>query len=212
MEARQNASRQGPSRPFVEMEVKLNSFEAQDCFKKAFQPTSWALYDLSVVLRFVSGEDAAAEVETAVEERIKGFQSELQAERARLQELLKSNGLDGQKVGFSNPRSLRAEVNCPKSGRYLQLIRDLDELMGVLTVLWVFGVLNDDQYRAGGKEWQRSVLRAGAHIQRLTRQGFKYQRRQEAAQVAQGSQEQVVPSEVAGQPVPDVGSDMAMAN
>lgn len=140
------------NRGFVAQTLKLGSHPAQTIFEKTFKETNMALFSLGVVLRSIATDEQAAATQKVVDGFLKSAADEIAAEKARLDQLLEENGIQ-EKVEFTAPKEVTAEISSPRSSRYLMLIRDIDKLVSKMTALWLCGVLADAQYNKGNHQW-----------------------------------------------------------
>ena len=140
------------NRPFVVQKAVLGSHVAQEAFRRTFTSMEETLYSLGVVLRVVGNAQDAEAVEALVDEKFDAMAKEINEEKARLDKMLKDNDIQ-DKVEFTSPSSVEAHISSPRAGRYMSLIREIDKLVAKMTALWLYGVLQDQQYTKGNFRW-----------------------------------------------------------
>lgn len=156
------------NRGFVTQALKLGSHPAQTIFEKTFKETNMALFSLGVVLRSIATDEQAAATQKVVDGFLKAAADEIAAEKARLDKLLEENGIQ-EKVEFTAPKEVTAEISSPRSSRYLMLIRDIDKLVSKMTALWLCGVLADAQYNKGNHQWISRMRNLSVQLRNVDR-------------------------------------------
>ncbi|WP_126448356.1 AcaB family transcriptional regulator [Sulfuricystis multivorans] len=176
-----NQSTQGgaKSHAFFTQKVKLHSFHAQQVFDRGFEICSNAVFTLSVVLRMISTEDQAREVEGIVDERINKTFEDLRGEALRLEKLAESNGIEFVGVEYTNPKEFEAKITSPRIVRYVGLIREFDGLVAKIDTLWLSGVIPDSNYSRSIYEWKRRLLRLAGTIRSISTRAMIAARRKE---------------------------------
>jgi hypothetical protein len=51
--------------------------------------------------------------------------------------------------------------------RYLSMIGDMDDIIGLTSMTWLGGLLTDEKYRAETYRWQRTMLNLSGRIRQL---------------------------------------------
>lgn len=68
---------------------------------------------------------------------------------------------------FSNPLDVVLEINTRRGVKFVQIVKDLDRVVGFISLLWLHGVRSDEQYAAESYLWQRNVMRLGNRIRQI---------------------------------------------
>lgn len=158
------------SRPFMVQQYSLQSFHAQQVFKRGFDIYSRSVYSISVVLRAVATEENVREVEGFLDEKLNNASEDLQHEIAQLVKTAEDNGITCGNVDYSNPGTVEAKISSHRSARYINLIREYDNLVANLDALWLSGMVSDRDYSQKIYEWKRRILRIANHARGVVRQ------------------------------------------
>lgn len=158
------------SRPFMVQQYSLQSFHAQQVFKRGFDIYSRSVYSISVVLRAVTNEENVREVEGFLDEKLNNASEDLRREIAQLGKTAEDNGITLGNVDYSNPGTVEAKISSHRSARYINLIREYDSLVANLDALWLSGIIPDRDYSQKIYEWKRRILRIASHAGGVVRQ------------------------------------------
>lgn len=180
--------RQEDSRPFVVHKLPLNSFHAQQIYRRGFETASNALYSLSVVLRFIGSDEQARQVEAFVDEHLTNTIKDLQAESARLAKLMENDGIDAQ-VGYSGPQVFDVKISSPRILRFLNLVKEYDQMVAKLDALMLAEAIDENQYSVGIYEWKRRLLRLANRFRTQASRAVIAARRGEASGAAAAGSE-----------------------
>lgn len=167
--------RQDPvSNPYVNQELNLNSSQAQVAFENGFMECDAALHSLSVVLPAVSrNADDVRVVLGAVEHSINEAFADIRREAERIKKIAEDNGIKIGAISYTHTKTYEARVTCNKSGQYLQIIRELDGLMGLTHAIWLAGFVDDNFRSEVERQWRRKTLRVSAEIKQISDRAFK---------------------------------------
>ncbi|MCG7871056.1 MAG: hypothetical protein JAZ11_03010 [Candidatus Thiodiazotropha lotti] len=156
----------GSSRPVIMQEATLASYQAQQVYKRSYGNTSRSFYMLTVVLRALANDDQAREVESVVDSSLDEMGERLTTEIQRLKKLCDDSGIEPT-PNFNKPQVVEVEIASPRAARYLGLIKQLDHVIGLTSLLWLSGVRNDSQYSAECYLWQRNLLRLSNRVREI---------------------------------------------
>lgn len=157
------------SRPAFFRSITLNSAYAQKVFDRVYDQIARDLYAMGITLRIVASEEQAAAVETLVNDKLSDLERDMEAERARLEQLCEGNGIHDL-PDYTHPKTCQAKVSSPQAARFLGLIIKLDELVGVMDSLWLCGLIDNRHIVRQAYEWQRRFIRAGGTVRKLANQ------------------------------------------
>lgn len=162
------------SNPFLVQEVRFNSSPAQSAFKSGYGDCDIALRGISAALPvIVKNENEIMAVSGAVDHLINGVFAEIRAEAARIKKISEDNGIELGMVNYTNALSFEVQITSSKSGQYLQMIRELDNLIGLLHAAWLAGFISDDQKAKLERQWRRKVLSVSSEIKEISIRAFR---------------------------------------
>jgi len=134
--------------PSCVVEKKLLSDPAQTLYRRSYDITAEALFRLSFNVTIFAEDEKAKQLEDLVNSNIDTVATSIKEERARIQKLMKDNGVSGD-VDFPSPSIVKVKITSPAAGKLLGVISEFDALMGDITNLWLHGVLDNKQYTRG---------------------------------------------------------------
>lgn len=173
--------RRGTRRPVsqavVHMKVQLRSRHAQRTYRRGYSTASRALYTLSVILRIYATEAEAEQVNTYADEMLSSVHNELAAEIERMEKVAADNGIERGAVNYTVPEEHDVEVNSPRAGQYLGLIRQMDRFVSLIDVLWLSGTYTDAQHSAGSYQWHRRLVKLANRLRNLAQRSMAMTRR-----------------------------------
>ncbi|WP_292977912.1 AcaB family transcriptional regulator [Nitrosomonas sp.] len=158
------------SRPYVVQQIPLQSYHAQQVFKRGFEIYSRSIYSLSVVLRATTDEEKIRMIEGVIDEKLNNSNEDLRKEIEQLRKVAEDNGITLGKVDYSNPGTVEAKISSHRAARYVNLIREYDSLIASLDALWLSGMIPDRDYSQKIYEWKRRILRIATHVTGVVRQ------------------------------------------
>lgn len=203
--------KQRSSMPFMIRRLTLASQPVQRVYSRTYETTAYSLYALGVMLRAVGNEQQAVEVEKSVDESFTTLANDMQAETARLTQLLEDNGIMEQ-AKYTAPASLDAQVSTRRASAYLTILEGWDKMIRILDTLRLTEIITDHQYREGVYAWQRAISRLAynnasivsrairtAHITRDKKRAAATKAREERVAAAiQARQERLLAEKAAG--------------
>lgn len=188
------------SRPYVVQQIPLQSFHAQQVFKRGFEFYSRSIYSLSVVLRATTDEEKIRMMEGVIDEKLNNSNEDLRKEIEQLRKVAEDNGITLGKVDYSNPGTVEAKISSHRAARYVNLIREYDSLIASLDALWLSGMIPDRDYSQKIYEWKRRILRIATHVTGVVRQLAAESRKKEVEEKAEDQTGKLLTSDA--DPVP----------
>lgn len=173
------------SRPYVVQQIPLQSFHAQQVFRRGFEIYSRSIYSLSVVLRATTDEEKIRMMEGVIDEKLNNSNEDLRKEIEQLRKVAEDNGITLGKVDYSNPGTVEAKISSHRAARYVNLIREYDSLIASLDALWLSGMIPDRDYSQKIYEWKRRILRIATHVTGVVRQLAAESRKKEVEEKAE---------------------------
>lgn len=172
------------SNPFLVQEVRFNSSPAQSVFKVGYGDCDIALRGIGAALPvIIKNDNEIAVINGAVEHLINGAFAEIRTEAARIKKIAEDNGIELGKVNYTSALSFEVQITSSKSGQYLQMIRELDNLIGLLHAAWLAGFISDEQKAKMERLWRKKVLSVSTGIKGISTRAFR------AAQNAKDSEQ-----------------------
>lgn len=172
------SDRSTKSRPYVVQSLKLQSFHAQQVFRRGFDLYTDAIYSLSVVLRAVGTEDQVRAMEELIDDRLNRAQNDIRNEIARLEKVVEDNGITLDRVNYSEPVVVEAKISSHRSARYAGILHEFDGLIAKLDALWLSGMIPDNEYSRILYEWKRRILKIASSARGTVRQAMIDSRKQ----------------------------------
>lgn len=163
------------NRGFITQSVVLGSHTAQIIFAQTYSRTESALYSLGVVMRNIAPDNAKDEADRVLElidQRMESYCVEIANEIKRLNVLLKHHGIRDQ-VQFSAPQSVTAQISSPQVAKYLSLVRDIDKIISRMTLLWVHGVVSNQELGKADRRWVANYRRWSLQLRSVNRSALR---------------------------------------
>lgn len=160
------------SRPYVVQNIPLQSFHAQQVFRRGFDSYSDAIYSLSVVLRAVGTESQVCDMEGLIDEKLNKAQADIHNEIIRLEKVAENNGITLDAINYSHPAVVEARISSHRSAKYAGIIREFDGMIAKLDAMWLSGTIPDQEYSRILYEWKRRILRIATHVRGVVRQAM----------------------------------------
>ena len=172
------------SMPFLQHSVTLNSFHAQQVFKRAFGIGEEALFTLSVILRAIADESECVKVDQQVNEKNDDLRKSMLEEQARLEALADTYGIQATGLTYSAPQEVSVKVTSPRAVAWMGLIRDLDRMIELFDVLWLSHVIKDGEHSKGIFNAKRKMWRFANEVRTLAIRSMGSAQRRGADDVA----------------------------
>lgn len=150
------------SNPVIEREVVIHTEYAQRTYTRAqwFRRVTRALHAIDVILRIIGEDKEIDAVESTIEEMMSEWVREAEAERARLQELRKSNAVTND-TSYTRPLMAKVAIMSPQISRLVEIILIYDAMVKDVDALWMNEVLTNKQRREFIHSWMQRTLRLG---------------------------------------------------
>ncbi len=178
------------SRPYMVQQLSLQSYHAQQVFRRGFDIYARSIYSLSIVLRAVTDEENIKVMEGIMDEKLNNSHEDLRREISQLEKIAEDNGITLGKVNYSNPGTVEAKISSHRSARYANIIREYDSLVAGLDALWLSGMIPDREYSQKIYEWKRRILRIATHVNGVVRQLAAESRKKESGEKPDNKVEQ----------------------
>lgn len=162
------------SNPYLIQKIRINSTPAQLAFVDGFERCDTALRSLSVVLPVLQKDALAIKaVNDAIAQLFATASQEIRVEQARVQKIAEDNGMGGDPLNYTKAAEYPARITGSKSGLYLQLVRELDKLIGKIHSLWLVGFMADDAMSAAEQQWQRRISSVALDVVKMEARAFQ---------------------------------------
>jgi hypothetical protein len=162
------------SNPFNVREVIFYTTPAQLVYETSFDACADSMRSLSAVLPSVAkntGEMMA--VNGAVDHLTNSAMAEIRKEVARIKKIAEDNGIQIERLSYSNSMRYPAKLTCSKASVYLQMILELDELMCLVHSAWFAGFIADDAKASLERQWRRKISGVSAEVQAIAARAFR---------------------------------------
>jgi hypothetical protein len=155
------------TRPYIKQPVTLYTYPAQGVFKRHWQRMASASFNLATLLRQLTTEENAAQVEKALDEATNDLMDRIKQEKERFQKTRDDVGAIGQPQ-YTAPLETSIEISSPRAGRLLAMLQQFDYLMVELDALWLHEAITDGPYNQHQRQWERQFSRLAGRIQSAT--------------------------------------------
>lgn len=183
------------SRPYFVQKIPLQSYHAQQVFKRGFDVYTRSVYSISVVLRAVTDEENVRKMEGIIDEKLNSANEDIRRGITQLEKIAEDNGITPGKVDYSSPSIIEAKISSHRSARYISIIREFDNLIASLDALWLSGITPDHDYSQKIYEWKRRILRIATHANSIVRQLAAESRKKNSIEkISSGEPEKTVPN------------------
>lgn len=151
------------SQPVYRSELVLNSMQAQRVVRRSFVPLSGSLFRSDVILRIISNDQAADELEEIIRDFMNPVMVDLKKSLEQSKYLLDENGIEAM-PDYTHVRTEMIEVKSPQAATFSRMISLLDQLMICIDALWFNGVLTNKQRSIQTITWQQRLLKMANRI------------------------------------------------
>ncbi|EGR0468569.1 hypothetical protein FG064_16355 [Vibrio cholerae] len=154
------------SRPAIRKTLSVNSEAAMKAVETYMKPTLSAIYALDVILFFISDE-ATSE---AANERVSGiFETHISSLNKLIQKYQKQlNEASDEKaisdVEYNHAHNEEYLIYSPLCGQYIQLIKKVDILIGLMDQLWLNGELTGNKRNGEMVTLRRRLLNVSRQV------------------------------------------------
>ncbi|MBV7542144.1 DUF1845 family protein [Acidovorax sp. sic0104] len=160
------------------MKFDLHSFNAQKTFDRGFEQASESLFTLSVLVRALTSEAQAMEVEAIVNKELDDLASDIKAETERLKAIAETAGVDFKGISYSAPKKCEARITSPRAAQMVKAVKDFDALACVVDALWISRELTDSERSKVIYGVQKKILRLGGVFRTLATRAMASTQRQ----------------------------------
>lgn len=172
-----NPANPGISIPAYEQNITINSLQAQKVMRRVFSRASSSLYRIDVILRIISTADDADAVESIIEKEMHEVEEAMTQAKTRFETLLENNGITSLPV-YDVVYKEDVRIISPHVGRFLGLVRRLDELVSMIDALWLNGLVVNKDRNSEVYRWQQRIITLGSRIINLERRARQSARTQ----------------------------------
>ncbi len=130
------------SRPHITRQITLNTYDAQHLFERSYTHTTSAFFLLGIILPAIGDEDQADEYAEVITGELRRCGDDLDIEIKRMNSFIEENGLSIDVIDYTNSKVESAAICSPMDNLYLGMIQQLDELAGLMSLLWIGGVFD----------------------------------------------------------------------
>lgn len=143
------------TRAFLTMQVSLKSNVAFQIVMYNFRRLNDAMANATFVLSNIATQEEIDSFFKLVDDIFDQREKEVKQAYDGARALLAAKGLDGTRANYSTDRVLEVPYHTPRSLRYLRLVQDLDQLVGVLDTCWLSGFVTDDEHKKLLSHWEK---------------------------------------------------------
>lgn len=172
-----NPANQGISIPVYAQEVTIKSLQAQKVMRRVFTRASNSLYRIDVILRIIDSDKSASEVEKIIDDAISEVELDIENARERFEILLDNNGI-AELPSYEVVYTEEIKIISPHVGRFLALVRKLDEIVSMIDALWLSGLMKNKDRNSELYSWQQRIVSLGARIIGIENRSREAARRQ----------------------------------
>ena len=151
------------SQPVYRSELTLNSLQAQRVVHRSFAPLAGSLFRSDVILRIVSNDQAADELETIIRDVMNPVMDDLKKTLEQAQHVLAENEVSVM-PDYTHVRKFPIEIKSPQTATFARMVTQLDRLIACFDALWFNGILTNKQRSHQTKEWQQRLLKMANRI------------------------------------------------
>ncbi len=155
---------QHSSRPYIKREITLNNYDAQHLYNRDYQRVSDAFFLLNIILPIIGDAEQTDKYASNAVAELQRCGDDLDVEIKRMAALANENGLSVDQIDYTNAQQYAVAITSPMDNIFLSLIQQLDDLGGLMSILWIGGVFDQKQYRTGLHQWRRRVQRLGTKV------------------------------------------------
>lgn len=146
------------TRAFLTMQVSLKSNTAFQIVMYNFRRLNDAMANATFVLSNIATPEEVQGFFKLVDDIFEQREKEVKQAYDGARIMLASKGLDGTRANYSTDHVLEVPYHTPRALRYLRLVQDLDQFIGVLDTCWLSGFITDDEHKKLLSHWEK-VLR-----------------------------------------------------
>ena len=145
------------TRAFLNMQVSLKSNVAFQIVMYNFRRFNDAMANATFVLENIATPEEVAAFFKLVDDMFEQREKEVKQAYDGARTLLAAKGFDGMHANYSTDHVLEVPYHTPRSLRFLRLVQDLDQLIGVLDTCWLSGFLTDEDHKKLLAHWEKAL-------------------------------------------------------
>ena len=134
------------------MEVSLKSNTAFQIVMYNFRRFNDAMANATFVLQNIATQEEVSAFFKLVDDIFEQREKEIKQAYDGARAILAAKGLDGMRANYSE-----VPYHTPRSLRYLRLVQDLDQFIGVIDTCWLSGFVTDDEHKQILAHWEKML-------------------------------------------------------
>lgn len=145
------------TRAFLTMQVSLKSNTAFQIVMYNFRRFNDAMANATFVLQNIATQEEVSAFFKLVDDISEQREKEIKQAYDGARAILAAKGLDGMRANYSTDHVLEVPYHTPRSLRYLRLVQDLDQFIGVIDTCWLSGFVTDDEHKQILAHWEKML-------------------------------------------------------
>lgn len=155
------------SRPVFKEKLTLHTPCAQRVYGRTFAEMSRNLYSLDVVTRITAKDQSLAdELNTEVENKFQAMGELLDTTIGQLNKLMEDAALSAVPE-YSQPETYDCEISSPMVTRYMQFLRQLDQVVARIDALWIGDEMTGKEKQKEEYLWQKRLVKLKNQVRDL---------------------------------------------
>lgn len=145
------------TRAFLTMQVSLKSNTAFQIVMYNFRRFNDAMANATFVLQNIATQEEVSAFFKLVDDIFEQREKEIKQAYDGARAILAAKGLDGMRANYSTDHVLEVPYHTPRALRYLRLVQDLDQFIGVIDTCWLSGFVTDDEHKQILAHWEKML-------------------------------------------------------
>lgn len=141
------------TRAFLTMQVSLKSNTAFQIVMYNFRRFNDAMANATFVLQNIATQEEVSAFFKLVDDIFEQREKEIKQAYDGARAILAAKGL----ANYSTDHVLEVPYHTPRSLRYLRLVQDLDQFIGVIDTCWLSGFVTDDEHKQILAHWEKML-------------------------------------------------------
>lgn len=191
------------SRPMFKRTVLLQSVQAQRVIERSYVRTAQSMFTVEVILRIMDRSDFVNEMQKVIANHLTQMTIALQTAHQGYDQKMLDAGVSDI-PSYSSPKPYELELTTPQGGQFINMIDQMDKLMGKIDALWMASLLDSETRIDETYKWQQMLLKMAGRIQSI-------ESRARRAASQQGKDEEVQVKAPALPPSDDLQDDATQA-
>ena len=151
------------SRPYLTRKITIKSMQARRVFFRELHRALSGLYVIDVVLSVIDDAKSSKAVKSAVKSYIDEATNKIEAETERLDSLIASNEITTA-ISYSREEEVEIKIFSPEFNWYINILNKLDNLVYKTDLLWLTGVISQQDRSNVIFGWQKKLIKMGRQI------------------------------------------------